>query len=164
MTPKTTPSLLPPLLLFLVVLLFSSSTTTITTAQYPPVINSLLPSDAVSLLSFKSKADLNNKLLYALNERFDYCQWQGIKCAQGRVVRVVLQSFGLRGTFPSDTLTRLDQLRVLSLTNNSLAGPVPDLSPLFNLKSLFLNHNYFHRNFSSLYFVSSQINRSRSLL
>ncbi|KAI9165346.1 hypothetical protein LWI28_012277 [Acer negundo] len=141
MTPKTTPSLLPPLLLLLV-LLFSSSTTT-TTAQYPPVINSLLPSDAVSLLSFKSKADLNNKLLYALNERFDYCQWQGIKCAQGRVVRVVLQSFGLRGTLPPDTLTRLDQLRVLSLTNNSLTGPVPDLSPLYNLKSLFLNHNTF---------------------
>ncbi|TXG59386.1 hypothetical protein EZV62_013959 [Acer yangbiense] len=141
MTPKTTPSLFPPLLL-LVVFLFSSFTTT-TTAQYPPVINSLLPSDAVSLLSFKSKADLNNKLLYALNERFDYCQWQGIKCAQGRVVRVVLQSFGLRGTLPPDTLTRLDQLRVLSLTNNSLTGPVPDLSPLYNLKSLFLNHNTF---------------------
>ncbi|KAK1588047.1 hypothetical protein Q3G72_019386 [Acer saccharum] len=141
MTSKTTPSLFPPLLLLLV-LLFSSSTTT-TTAQYPPVINSLLPSDAVSLLSFKSKADLNNKLLYALNERFDYCQWQGIKCAQGRVVRVVLQSFGLRGTLPPDTLTRLDQLRVLSLTNNSLTGPVPDLSPLYNLKSLFLNHNTF---------------------
>ncbi|KAH7566619.1 hypothetical protein JRO89_XS08G0202500 [Xanthoceras sorbifolium] len=139
MTPKTTLSF--PLL---VLLFFASSTTT---AQYPPVVNSLLPSDAVSLLSFKSKADLNNKLLYALNERFDYCQWQGVKCAQGRVVRVVLQSFGLRGIFPPNTLTRLDQLRVLSLTNNSLAGPIPDLSPLFNLKSLFLNHNSFSGTF-----------------
>ncbi|KAJ6678385.1 PROTEIN KINASE putative-RELATED [Salix viminalis] len=107
----------------------------------------LLPLDAVSILSFKSKADLDNKLFYTLNERFDYCQWQGIKCAQGRVVRVVLQGFGLRGTFPPSTLSRLDQLRVLSLQNNSLSGPIPDLSPLFNLKSLFLNHNSFSASF-----------------
>ncbi|PQP92548.1 putative inactive receptor kinase [Prunus yedoensis var. nudiflora] len=110
----------------------------------PPPPNLLLPSsDAVALLSFKSRADLNNKLLYTLNERFDYCQWQGVKCAQGRVVRFVLQSYSLRGEFSPDTLTRLDQLRVLSLHNNSLSGPIPDLSPLQNLKSLFLNRNDF---------------------
>lgn len=55
----------------------------------------------------------------------------------------MLQSFGLRGTFPPHTLTRLDQLRVLSLHNNSLTGPIPDLSPLINLKSLSLSHNFF---------------------
>lgn len=114
------------------------------TTSFPPTSNVFLPSDAVSLLSFKSKADLDNKLLYALNERFDYCQWQGVKCAQGRVVRLALQDFGLRGVFPPDTLTRLDQLRVLSLNNNSLSGPVPDLSGLFNLKSLFLGRNFFY--------------------
>ncbi|KDP31980.1 hypothetical protein JCGZ_12441 [Jatropha curcas] len=107
----------------------------------------LLPPDAVSLLSFKSKADLDNKLLYTINERFDYCQWQGVKCAQGRVVRFVLQGFALRGTFAPYTLSRLDQLRDLSLRNNSLSGPVPDLSSLFNLKSLFLSHNSFSGSF-----------------
>lgn len=108
-----------------------------------PLINSLLPSDAVSLLSFKSKADLDGKLLYTLNERFDYCEWQGVKCAQGRVVRLVLQGFGLRGIFAADTLTLLDQLRVLSLKNNSLYGTIPDLAGLPNLKTLFLDHNHF---------------------
>ncbi|CAN0918076.1 Probable inactive receptor kinase At5g67200 [Linum grandiflorum] len=103
--------------------------------------------DAVSILSFKSKADLDNKLLYSLTERFDYCQWHGVKCAQGRVVRVLLQGFGLRGGFPPDTLSRLDQLRVLSLRDNSLSGPIPDLSPLLNLKSLFLNGNSFSGTF-----------------
>ncbi|KAJ9170655.1 hypothetical protein P3X46_018747 [Hevea brasiliensis] len=107
----------------------------------------LLPPDAVSLLSFKSKADLDNKLLYTLNERFDYCEWQGVKCVQGRVVRFVLQGFSLRGTFAPNTLSRLDQLRVLSLQNNSLSGPFPDLSPLLNLKSLFLGHNSFSGSF-----------------
>ncbi|XP_031270315.1 probable inactive receptor kinase At5g67200 [Pistacia vera] len=140
MTTKTSP------LLSLLLLLFLSSTAT-TSAQYPPLTNSLLPSDAVSLLSFKSQADSDNKLLYALNERYDYCQWQGVKCAQGRVVRFVLPGYGLRGTFPPNTLTRLDQLRVLSLPNNSLTGPVPDLSPLVNLKSLLLSHNFFSGTF-----------------
>lgn len=106
-------------------------------------LNSLLPSDAVSLLSFKSKADLDNKLLYTLNERFDYCEWRGVKCVQGRVVRFVLQGFGLRGTFPANSLTHLDQLRILNLRNNSLSGPIPDLSGLPNLKTLFLDHNFF---------------------
>ncbi|KAK4488403.1 hypothetical protein RD792_004166 [Penstemon davidsonii] len=106
-----------------------------------------LPSDAVALLSFKSNSDLDNKLLYNTNERFDYCQWQGVKCVQGRVVRFVLQSLNLRGTVAAATLSRLDQLRILSLRNNSLYGPVPDLSPLINLKTLFLDHNYFSGTF-----------------
>ncbi|KAK4410038.1 putative inactive receptor kinase [Sesamum angolense] len=106
-----------------------------------------LPVDAVALLAFKSKADLDNKLLYTTNERFDYCQWQGVKCAQGRVVRFIAESFGLRGTVSGATLSRLDQLRVLSLRNNSLSGTIPDFSPLVNLKTLVLDHNYFSGTF-----------------
>ncbi|KAL1809953.1 hypothetical protein ACET3Z_026943 [Daucus carota] len=113
----------------------------------PPQLNLILPSDAVAILSFKSKADQNNKLLYIINERFDHCHWQGVKCAQGRVVRYVLQSFSLRGIFSPNTLTNLDQLRVLSLRNNSLSGPIPDLSGLVNLKTLLLDHNLFSGTF-----------------
>jgi hypothetical protein len=125
-----------------ILLLLLLSFTTLTTSQLEQTTDRL-PPDVVSILSFKSKADLDNKLFYTLNERFEYCQWQGIKCAQGRVVRVALQSSGLRGTFPPFSLSWLDQLRVLSLQNNTLSGPIPDLSPLFNLKSLILNHNTF---------------------
>ncbi|GMI86468.1 hypothetical protein like AT5G67200 [Hibiscus trionum] len=114
---------------------------------YPPQTNLLFSSDAGPILSFKSKADLDNKLLYALNERFDYCQWRGVKCAQGRVVRYTPQNAGLRGVFPANSLSRLDQLRVLSLHNNSLSGPIPDLSSLYNLKSLFLDRNNFSGTF-----------------
>uniref|UniRef100_A0A2N9FEU0 Protein kinase domain-containing protein n=1 Tax=Fagus sylvatica TaxID=28930 RepID=A0A2N9FEU0_FAGSY len=105
------------------------------------------PSDAVSLLLFKSKADLDNKLLYIQNEPLDYCEWRGVKCAQGRVVRIDLHGFGLRGEFAPDTLTHLGQLRILSLNNNSLSGPIPDLSRLAYLKSLFLDHNSFSGSF-----------------
>ncbi|KAK9284957.1 hypothetical protein L1049_024139 [Liquidambar formosana] len=138
---KNHPDLLT-LLLSLTVSFLSLSSAAAAGTPSPP-LNLLVPSDAVSLLSFKAKADLDNKLLYALHERFDYCQWQGVKCAQGRVVRFALPGFALRGVFPTDTLTRLDQLRVLSLQNNSLAGPIPDLSGLANLKSLFLDQNSF---------------------
>ncbi|KAL2333514.1 hypothetical protein Fmac_014727 [Flemingia macrophylla] len=108
-----------------------------------------LPWDAVSLLSFKEEADHDNRLLYTLNHTYHYCSWQGVKCAQGRVVRLVLNSMGLRGPFPPHTLAKLDQLRVLSLRNNSLYGPIPDLSPLTNLKSLFLDRNTFSGPFPS---------------
>ncbi|CAI9110207.1 OLC1v1010197C1 [Oldenlandia corymbosa var. corymbosa] len=121
--------------------LFFSTTVSVTSSP------TAAPSDAVSLLSFKSKADLDNKLLYTLHERFDYCSWQGVKCGQGRVVRFVLNGFGLRGQFPPDSLNGLDQLRVLSLRNNSLTGPIPDLSGLVNLKSLFLDQNSFSGEF-----------------
>lgn len=135
-----------PITLLSTILFFLTAVRSQPSVPSPP--NLLLPSsDAVALLSFKSQSDLDNKLLYTLNERFDYCQWQGVKCAQGRVVRFVLQSYGLRGTVAANTLTRLDQLRVLSLQNNSLSGPVPDLSSLYNLKSLFLNRNSFSGTF-----------------
>ncbi|KAL2499653.1 putative inactive receptor kinase [Abeliophyllum distichum] len=133
------------LFLFLFVVLILARPTATRSSDDGTDTNALasLPPDAVSLLSFKSKADLDNKLLYTINERFDYCQWQGVKCAQGRVVRYVVQGFGLRGTFSTATLTRLNQLRVLSLKNNSLTGPLPDFSSLTSLKTLFLDNNYF---------------------
>ncbi|KAK9990667.1 hypothetical protein SO802_025652 [Lithocarpus litseifolius] len=146
---QTTPLL--PLLIFCYLSTIIVTVHCAATSKSPPLVtptaNLILPSDAVSLLTFKTKADLDNKLLYELHERFDYCQWQGVKCAQGRVVHLILQGFGLRGEFAPDTLTRLDQLRVLTLTNNSLSGPIPDLSLLVNLKSLFLDQNSFSSSF-----------------
>ncbi|KAF8406287.1 hypothetical protein HHK36_008372 [Tetracentron sinense] len=108
-----------------------------------PAFDSSLPSDSLQLLAFKSQADLGNSLRFSLNKPVDHCHWQGVKCFQGKVVRLVLQGFGLAGVFGPNTLTRLDQLRVLSLQNNSLTGPIPNLSGLVNLKSLFLHHNSF---------------------
>ncbi|KAF7809852.1 putative inactive receptor kinase [Senna tora] len=135
--PHSSQTLLPLFLFFY----FTTLTTLIVSDQSPAT------SDAVSLLSFKSKADLDDNLLYVLHDRYDYCQWQGVKCAQGRVVRFILQSFGLRGVLASNTLTRLDQLRVLNLQNNSLSGPIPDLSSLSNLKTLVLDRNSFSASF-----------------
>ncbi|GAB2279641.1 hypothetical protein Dimus_014285 [Dionaea muscipula] len=120
----------------------------LSTQPPPPDLLLLPPPDAVSLLSFRSQADLDNTLLYSLHERFDYCEWQGVTCSlQGRVDRLSLPSHSLRGSFPPDTLSRLRQLRFLSLRNNSLSGPIPDLSSLSNLNTLLLDHNSFSGSF-----------------
>ncbi|KAM7278944.1 hypothetical protein ACFE04_006078 [Oxalis oulophora] len=106
--------------------------------------------DATSLLSFKSKADINNTLKYSFkNKTLNHCQWQGVvKCStQNKVIHFVLINIPLNGIFPPNTLSNLDQLRLLTLQNTSLTGPIPDLSTLPNLKSIFLSHNHFSGNF-----------------
>ncbi|XP_059637060.1 probable inactive receptor kinase At5g67200 [Cornus florida] len=135
-------SLLQNVLLLLYLCNLSSPSNTNTTHR-ASAVNLLLPSDASSLLEFKSKADLTHKLSFSPNTSFEFCKWQGLKCQQGRVVRLVLEGFKLGGVLAPNTLTRLDQLRALSLQNNSLTGPIPDLSDLVNLKTLFLDHNLF---------------------
>ncbi|KAJ9559870.1 hypothetical protein OSB04_005030 [Centaurea solstitialis] len=69
----------------------------------------------------------------------------GVQCriVDGKVSRLVLENLNLSGVFAENTLTRLDQLRVLSLRNNSLVGPIPNLAGLVNLKALFLDRNDF---------------------
>ncbi|KAI4316676.1 hypothetical protein L6164_024632 [Bauhinia variegata] len=116
--------------------------------SHPPAFRSLLPSDALALLAFKSKADLKGHLYFSPNTSgFHFCQWQGVKCNGEKVVRLVLQGLDLGGVLGANTLSRLDQLRVLSLQNNSLTGLIPDLSGLVNLKSLFLDNNHFTGSF-----------------
>lgn len=115
----------------------------------PPSPKPSLASDALALLAFKASADANNQLQFSPKKSFDHCRWQGVKCDRGKVVRLVIEGLSLGGTFAPNTLTRLDQLRVLSLQNDSLSGPIPDLSKLINLKSLFLDRNSFSGSFPS---------------
>ncbi|GLJ28025.1 hypothetical protein SUGI_0550320 [Cryptomeria japonica] len=100
--------------------------------------------DAVGLLRFKASADAGHMLDRGWRSR-NYCRWIGVvECTSGgRVIKLVLEKMQLNGTFAENSLNKLDQLRILSLKGNSLTGPIPDLSGLVNLKSLFLDHNMF---------------------
>ncbi|XP_058080415.1 probable inactive receptor kinase At5g67200 [Magnolia sinica] len=109
----------------------------------------LLSPDALALLSFEASADISNILPFSSKKHSNHCQWLGVTCAGVKVVRFVLEGLPLKGSFAENTLTRLDQLRVLSLQNNSLSGPIPNLSGLINLKTLFLDHNAFSGSFPS---------------
>eukprot|EP00252_Welwitschia_mirabilis_P015681 TRINITY_DN3468_c0_g1_i3.p1 TRINITY_DN3468_c0_g1~~TRINITY_DN3468_c0_g1_i3.p1 ORF type:complete len:461 (+),score=85.72 TRINITY_DN3468_c0_g1_i3:845-2227(+) len=99
--------------------------------------------DAAALLRFKNFADPAGRLNSLWRSR-NPCTWKGVvECTEGRVTKLVLEHMQLNGTFPEDSLNRLDQLRVLSLKGNMLRGSVPDLTGLVNLKILFLDHNLF---------------------
>ncbi|KAK4793231.1 hypothetical protein SAY86_023666 [Trapa natans] len=101
--------------------------------------------DADALLSLKSAIDPLNRLQWQGN---GVCRWQGVKdCKNGRVTKLVLEFLNLTGTLDGKFLNQLDQLRVLSFKGNSLSGPIPNLSGLVNLKSLYLNSNNFSGEF-----------------
>ncbi|XVE94951.1 hypothetical protein REPUB_Repub02eG0054000 [Reevesia pubescens] len=114
----------------------------------PEAAKKLLPSpEATAVLGFQSKADMRNHLGFSSNASFQFCNWQVVTCYQQKVVRLIIEDLDLGGIFAPNTLSHLDQLRVLSLQNNSLTGPIPDLSGLINLKTLFLDHNFFTGSF-----------------
>ncbi|EAY95823.1 hypothetical protein OsI_17692 [Oryza sativa Indica Group] len=94
------------------------------------------------LAAFLAKADPSAHLRFPL--AVSPCSHPAVSCsADGQITRLVLESSGLNGTFAPATLSRLIELRVLSLKSNALHGPIPDLSPLENLKALFLAGNRF---------------------
>ncbi|KAF4380477.1 hypothetical protein F8388_024770 [Cannabis sativa] len=73
--------------------------------------------------------------------------WIGVICSsdQTRVTELHLPGVGFRGTFPSNTLSRLSGLQVLSLRLNKFSGSFPsDFSKLGNLTSLYLQSNNFY--------------------
>ncbi|CAA6661433.1 unnamed protein product [Spirodela intermedia] len=103
--------------------------------------------DALALLALKSAVDPDGRLPFNRTPRWPYahCRWEGVRCStvagEWRVTHLVLEGLHLRGRFPAAALGSLGQLRLLSLKNNSLSGPVGDLSNLTDLKALFLDHN-----------------------
>lgn len=103
--------------------------------------------DAGALLALKSEIDPSSSIQWDPNSSSSLCsgKWQGVKECNGggRVTKLVLEYLNLTGTLKPQTLAPLDQLRVLSFKSNSLFGPIPDLTPLYNLKSIYLNNNRF---------------------
>ncbi|XVF09369.1 hypothetical protein REPUB_Repub07fG0086800 [Reevesia pubescens] len=70
-------------------------------------------------------------------------RWGGIACSNGHVVRLVLDGIQLTGSVPPAFLHNLTLLTKLSLRNNSIFGPLPDLTNLEHLEYVFLSHNLF---------------------
>ncbi|XP_022773967.1 probable inactive receptor kinase At4g23740 [Durio zibethinus] len=72
--------------------------------------------------------------------------WTGVTCNSdhSRVIALRLSGMGLRGTIPSDTLSRLSALQILSLDSNAISSSFPsDFGELKNLTILDLHFNTF---------------------
>ncbi|XP_010265063.1 PREDICTED: probable leucine-rich repeat receptor-like protein kinase At1g68400 [Nelumbo nucifera] len=102
--------------------------------------------DFQALMAFKTASDPSNRLS-SWNQTADPCTWYGVSCVQNRVSRLVLEGLDIHGSF--EPLTKLNQLRVLSLKRNRFSGSIPDLSNLTTLKLLFLSYNDFTGDFPS---------------
>ncbi|ERN13235.1 hypothetical protein AMTRI_Chr11g149930 [Amborella trichopoda] len=101
--------------------------------------------DTAALTSFRLRADTHGNLLANWTAAAgDACarHWIGVRCDEdGRVVSLSLSSFDLRG--PIESLSVLDQLRLLDLQGNRLNGTLAPLASCPNLKLVYLNGNDF---------------------
>lgn len=71
------------------------------------------------------------------------CNWVGVTCSSGSVVRIRLTYNNLSGSIPTG-LDDLTNLQELALTGNQLTAPIPaDLDNLSGLQSLLLGGNAF---------------------
>ncbi|KAK9102567.1 hypothetical protein Sjap_019821 [Stephania japonica] len=99
------------------------------------------------LLSFKASSDHTNALSTWSNASQVCNSWFGVTCNnRNRVTHLVLENLALSGSI--DPLARLTHLRLLSLKNNALFSSASlDLSPLKNIKLLYLSSNQFSGDF-----------------
>ncbi|XP_024455049.2 probable inactive receptor kinase At2g26730 isoform X1 [Populus trichocarpa] len=68
-------------------------------------------------------------------------QWSGITCSNWHVVGLVLEGVQLTGSLPPAFSQNITFLANLSFRNNSIYGPLPNLSNLVHLESVFFSYN-----------------------
>ncbi|XP_027336622.1 probable inactive receptor kinase At5g58300 isoform X2 [Abrus precatorius] len=102
-----------------------------------------LNSDKQALLDFANAVPHRRNLMW--NRSTSICtSWTGITCNENgtRVVYVRLPGVGLVGSIPSNTLGKLDAVKIISLRSNRLRGNLPaDIASLPSLQYLYLQHN-----------------------
>ncbi|KAL7518176.1 hypothetical protein ACHAWX_003034 [Stephanocyclus meneghinianus] len=70
------------------------------------------------------------------------CEWLGVTCKYGHVIKLELGMKELTGTIPPE-IGRLEYLEVLDMRSNSLSGTIPpELGNLRNLNEILLHYNY----------------------
>ncbi|KAK7333102.1 hypothetical protein VNO80_29865 [Phaseolus coccineus] len=108
-----------------------------------PLVIGDLSSDKQALLDFANAIPHRRNLMW--NPSTSVCKsWVGITCNENRtrVVNVRLPGVGLVGTIPSNTLGKLDAVKIISLRSNLLSGNLPaDIDSLPSLQYLYLQHN-----------------------
>ncbi|XP_059626270.1 probable leucine-rich repeat receptor-like protein kinase At1g68400 [Cornus florida] len=79
-------------------------------------------------------------------------RYVGIACSNWHVTSLVLEGIQITGSLPPQAfLQNLTHLSKLSFRNNSIYGPLPNLTNLLNIEFLFLSHNRFSGSIPSEY-------------
>lgn len=73
----------------------------------------------------------------------DKPNWDNVICENGFVFGLQLENKGLGGTIDVDALKDLPNFRTISVMNNNLEGPLPNLSKLAGLKTAYFRNNKF---------------------
>ncbi|CAL1360981.1 unnamed protein product [Linum trigynum] len=130
--------------IFLASLLLSFSSPLADSAQSD--INDFYPEERDALLqirdSLPSTADLH-ALWTGPPCRRSSSRWRGVACEDGHVVHLVLQGINLTGNLPTQFLQNITFMTKVSFVNNSLRGPLPNLTGLVRLEQVSLSFNWF---------------------
>lgn len=70
--------------------------------------------------------------------------WFGIICTEGRITSITLNDLGIVGDFRFTTITGLEMLQNLSVSNNLFSGTIEGVGSIESLAYLDLSHNAFH--------------------
>ncbi|KAL6496453.1 Pollen receptor-like kinase 3 [Orobanche gracilis] len=109
--------------------------------------------------SIKESSALDSTWIAGTNPCDRQKTWRGVDCSDTdfkTVSALLLMNLGLSGASGDiniEALAHLEDLRVLSLENNTIAGPMPDFNRLSSLKSLFLSGNQFSGEIPPDYFA-----------
>ncbi|KAI3802824.1 hypothetical protein L1987_30967 [Smallanthus sonchifolius] len=110
----------------------------------------LLPpclSQSIALLQFKKSLTKSDSLYNWKDDGSNPCDpnnvWVGIICANGIITTINLSGQDLEGQPDVGALAAVDSLKAISIQNNSLSGPMPQINRLRSIKAFYADNNWF---------------------
>ncbi|GMI94934.1 pollen receptor like kinase 3 [Hibiscus trionum] len=113
-------------------------------------------SDVDFLLKFKKSLKNGDSKLKNWIRNSSPCRkkWVGVVCDGQTIIGLRLMNLGLTGSVDVGALSRLRNLRTISLVKNSFTGPIPEFNKLGALKAIYLSNNQFSGKIPDKYFES----------
>ncbi|KAL8189090.1 hypothetical protein R6Q57_029351 [Mikania cordata] len=102
---------------------------------------------SVALLQFKKSLTKSDPLYNWKDDGSNPCDpnnvWVGIICSNGMISTINLSSMDLEGQPDVGAFESVDGLKAISIQNNSLSGPMPQINRLRFIKAFYADSNWF---------------------
>lgn len=112
-----------------------------------PCISQQPPPPNVVLLKFKRSLTKSDSLYNWKDDGSNPCDpndvWVGIICSNGMISTINLSGMDLEGQPDLGVLEHIEGLKAISIENNSLSGPMPEINRLRYLKAFYAGSNWF---------------------